>query len=358
MSDDELLAFRDGGVGRMRLNRPRALHTLTLDVCRAMTAALLEWRHDPAVQAVMLDHAAGRGFCAGGDVLRIATSAQGHGGAARAFFFQEYRLNHLLFGYVKPTAAFMDGVTMGGGVGVALPCRYRIATERTAFAMPETSIGLFPDVGGGRYLSRLPGRLPQFLALTGSRLDGSECAALGLATHYIRSEELDGVKGRIAAVPDELEEILAAAATVPPPAAIEADRARIDRLFAADRLEDILAALAADPSVWAARQLAILRAKSPAACKVALRLLAEGARLDDFADEMRVEYGLVCHVYPRHDFVEGVRALLIDKDNAPSWRPPTPEEVTDAMIDAMFAPLPAREAWTPLPEEEDRPDEL
>ena len=357
MIDDELLALRDGVVGRLRLNRPRALHTLTLEMCRAMTEALLAWRDDPAVEAVLLDHAAGRGFCAGGDVLRIATSAQGHGGAARAFFFQEYRLNHLLFGYAKPTVALMDGVTMGGGVGVALPCRYRIATERTAFAMPETSIGLFPDVGGGWYLSRLPGRMPQFLALTGAKLDGAECAALGLATHYLASDTLDGVKARIAAAPKRIEDILAAAAAAPPPAAIKADRERIDRLFAAERLEDILAALAADPSDWAARQLAILRTKSPVACKVALRLLAEGARLRDFADEMRLEYGLVCHIYRRHDFVEGVRALLIDKDNAPRWQPPTAEDVTNAMIDAVFEPLPARETWTPLPEE-DRPDGL
>ena len=153
--------------------------------------------------------------------------------------------------------------------------------------------------------------------------------------------------------PEQLEAILVAASSEPPPSAIMAQRESIDRLFAAERLEDILAALAADPSEWAARQLAIVRARSPTACKISLRLLAGSAGLDDFADEMRIEYGLVCHVCRENDFLEGVRALLVDKDNAPKWRPATPEEVTDAMVDAAFAPLPAPEAWTPLPQEDE-----
>jgi enoyl-CoA hydratase/carnithine racemase len=242
----------------------------------------------------------------------------------------------------------MDGVTMGGGVGIACPCKYRIATERTVFAMPETSIGLFPDVGGGRYLSRLRGRIAQFLALTGARLDGAECVALGLATHYIPSDRLEEVKRRLIEMPEHVEAILRAAGTEPPPARIVENYAIIDRCFASDRLEDIVAALQTDGSDWALKELATLRAKSPTACKVSLRLLVESPKQFHFLDEMRMEYGIVVRMFRHPDFIEGVRAVLIDKDNAPRWSPPTPEEVTDEMIDRIFEPLPAEEAWTPL----------
>jgi enoyl-CoA hydratase len=344
---DEVLFAVEGGLGRIRLNRPRALHALNTAMCATMLERLAAWRGDPAVVAVAIDHAGGRGFCAGGDVRMIAESGAGDGTAARAFFRVEYQLNHLLHSFVKPTIAFLDGVTMGGGVGLALPCRWRVATERTALAMPEATIGLFPDVGGGWYLSRLPGRTGAFLALTAARLDGAECLSLGLATHFVPSERLDGVKAALAADPRRAEAILAEAAVPPPPARIERDRDKIDRLFAADTLEDILAALEADPSDWAARELAALRTKSPQACKVALRLLREGARMTDFADEMRMEYGVAAHVCQRHDFLEGVRALLVDKDNAPGWDPASPERVTDHMLDTIFAPLSADETWEP-----------
>jgi enoyl-CoA hydratase len=214
--------------------------------------------------------------------------------------------------------------------------------------MPETSIGLFPDVGGGWYLSRLLGRLPQFLALTGARLDGAECFALGLATHYIPHEALDVLKHEIAEDSGRIDAHLAHAQVAPPPARIKENRERICRLFASDRLEDILAALEADPSDWAKKELAALRKKSPTSCKVSLRLLEEGGRMRDFAGEMGKEYALVAHIVAHPDFAEGVRAVLVDKDNAPAWQPPTPEEVSDTMIDRLFEPLPAREAWTPL----------
>ena len=337
-----------GRIGRIRLNRPKAIHALTRDMCSAMIEALVEWRSDPAVEAVTIDHAEGRGFCAGGDVRMLAESGAVDGREARAFFHEEYRLNHLLFTYVKPTIAFMDGITMGGGVGISQPCRYRVATENTRFAMPETTIGLFPDVGGGWYLPRLPGRVGQFLALTGARLDGAECHHLGLATHYVPQEALERVKAQIAERPNEVEAILAEASVAPPEARIAANRERIDRLFASDRYEDILQALDADGSDWAAKELETLGGKSPQACKVSLRLLADGAKMADFADEMRQEYAVASRVVQRHDFVEGVRALLIDKDNAPRWDPPTPEGVTDHLIDTIFAPLPQDEQWTPV----------
>lgn len=346
---EKVVSRIEGRVGRLRLNRPEALHALDLDMVREMTAALQGWQLDPAAKLILIDHAQGRGFCAGGDVVGIARASQGHGAAGQAFFFQEYRMNHLMYTYPKRGVVFMDGIVMGGGVGIACPCKYRIATERTLFAMPETSIGLFPDVGGGRYLSRLRGRIAQFLALTGARLDGAECVALGLATHYIPSDRLEDVKRRLIEIPEHVEAILRAASVEPPPARIVGNYAAVDRCFASDRLEDILAALEADGSPWAMKELATLRAKSPTACKVSLRLLVESPRQFHFLDEMRLEYGIVVRMFRHPDFIEGVRALLIDKDNAPRWTPATPQEVTDEMIDRIFEPLPPEEAWTPLP---------
>jgi enoyl-CoA hydratase len=242
----------------------------------------------------------------------------------------------------------MDGITMGGGVGISQPARYRVATENTRLAMPETGIGLFPDVGGGWYLSRLPGRMGQYLALTGHRLDGAECLALGLASDYLPADRLDAAKALIAQTPSEMTLILDDLALAPPEARIVAHQAAIDRLFASDRLEDILAALAADPSDWAQATLATLATKSPQTMKVSLRLLKEGAAMIDFAAEMTQEYAVGYRVVTRHDFIEGVRAVIIDKDNAPRWNPATAEGVTDALIDEIFAPLPEREAWTPV----------
>ncbi|TFI57803.1 enoyl-CoA hydratase/isomerase family protein [Sphingomonas parva] len=345
---EDVLTLTEGAIGRIRLSRPKAIHALTRDMCSAMIAALLDWREDAAIEAVIIDHAEGRGFCAGGDVVMLAKSGESDGAQARAFFHEEYRLNHLLFSFMKPTIAFMDGITMGGGVGISQPARYRIATENTRFAMPETSIGLFPDVGGGWYLSRLPGRIGQYLALTGARLDGAECLALGLATHYLPAASLAEVKARIAADPQGIEAILCQASLPAPEARIEANREAIDRLFASEDYEEILAALEADGSEWAQAQLATLRTKSPQACKVSLRLLYDGARVQDFAHEMRQEYAVAARVVQRNDFVEGVRALLIDKDNAPRWSPATPEGVSDHLIDQIFAPMPEGEEWTPL----------
>lgn len=345
---DEILAFVEGKVGRLRLNRPKPIHALNETMCHAMIAALVAWREDPDVEAVLLDHAEGRGFCSGGDVRAVAESGKADGAAARAFFGTEYQLNHLLFTFAKPIVSFMDGIVMGGGVGIALPARYRIATERTVFAMPEATIGLFPDVGGGWYLSRLPGRIGQYLALTAARIGGAEAKALGIATHYVPSGALDVVKAAIIAEPERIETILDAATVSATETPILKQRESIDRLFAADSLEDIFAALEANDGDWARGVLASLRTKSPQSCKVALRLLHEAAVRTDFADEMRAEFGIAAHVCQRHDFIEGVRALLIDRDNAPKWDPATPEGVTDHMIDTIFGPLPDGEEWEPL----------
>ena len=345
---DEVLISAERGVGRLRLNRPKAIHALTTEMCEAMSEALLRWRTDSNIECVLIDHAEGRGFCAGGDVVMLANSGAGDADKAKEFFFAEYRLNHLLFTYDKPTIAIMDGITMGGGVGISQPCTFKVATENTRLAMPETSIGLFPDVGGGWYLPRLPGRVGQFMALTGARLDGAECHYLGLATHYVPQASLEELVERLVKAPARASGALGSMAVKAPDAAIEANLPAITKLFASDRLEDVIAALDGDDSEWAQRERDTLGTKSPLSCKVSLRLLAEGANRASFADEMRAEYALAGRVVRTHDFREGVRALLIDKDNAPKWDPPSPELVTDQMLNELFEPLPTSEEWTPF----------
>ncbi|MEJ2410676.1 MAG: enoyl-CoA hydratase/isomerase family protein [Novosphingobium sp.] len=345
---DELLIRREGVAGIISLNRPKAIHALTLGMCEGMTEVLTRWAADPEVQVVILDHSEGRGFCSGGDINLLRQSALEDGGVAgRQFFFEEYRLNHQLFTYKKPVIAFMDGITMGGGVGISQPARYRVATENTRFAMPETGIGLFPDVGGGWYLSRLDGRVGQFLALTGARLKGEECLWAGLASHYLPSEVLAEAKRRIAAG-HEIAGVLGALAVTPPESAIAGHAAQIRKHFAFDTLEEVLASLDAEGSEWADKELASLRTKSPQACKVSLRQLAESTKLETFAQNMAMEYRIGSRVIVLPDFAEGVRAVIVDKDQAPKWNPATPEGVTDAMLDAIFAPLPTEEEWKPL----------
>ncbi|MEQ1548823.1 MAG: enoyl-CoA hydratase/isomerase family protein [Chakrabartia sp.] len=344
----DILTRTEGKAGIISLNRPSALHALTLDMVHAMTAQLQAWADDAAVQCIIIDHAEGRGFCAGGDIRFLADSGAKDGKDGRKFFHDEYQLNHLLFTYPKPVIAFMDGITMGGGVGISQPAKYRIATENTRFAMPETGIGLFPDVGGGWYLSRLEGRVGQYLALTGARIAGAGCLALGLATHYLPSEALAEAKARIAEDPDRVEGIFGQLSVTPPESKIVDQIADINRLFASDVYEEILAALEADSSDWAQKEMATLSTKSPQTCKVALRQLSESAVLTDFADNMRMEYRIAHRVITRPDFIEGVRAVIIDKDNAPQWNPATPEAVTPALLDEIFAPLPAADEWKPL----------
>jgi enoyl-CoA hydratase len=381
----EVIARTEGRLGRLTLNRPAALHALTARMCADMLAALVSWRDDDAIAAIVIDHAPGtRGFCAGGDIRMLAESGAGDGVAAREFFHTEYRLNHLLKAYPKPVIALIDGITMGGGVGISVHGAYRVATERTVFAMPETGIGLFPDVGGGWFLPRLPGEVGVWLALTGARLKAADCVAAGVATHFVQSARLGDLVAELSAPsflvgegregaraegaqtapprstfiapsplpsPDEGEAHVLARFAGDPGSLVELtaeNRARIDRLFAHGSVEEIVAALAQDGSDWARAQLDALQTKSPQTMKVALRQIREGAKFKSFADNMRIEYRIACRVVRRHDFLEGVRALIVEKDNQPKWRPDTLEGVTDAMLDEIFAPLPPAEEWTPL----------
>ncbi|HEX7871644.1 MAG TPA: enoyl-CoA hydratase/isomerase family protein [Sphingobium sp.] len=356
MSDETLFRI-EGKAGIVSLNKPRTIHALTHGMVLAMSGQLVPWASDDAVEIILLDHHVepgadaklSRGFCSGGDINLVRESVLTDGGASgRRFFYDEYQLNHLMHEYAKPIVAFMDGITMGGGVGISQPARYRIATENTRFAMPETGIGLFPDVGGGWFLSRLPGRVGRYLALTGARLDGADCLAISLATHYLPAAALPEAKRRIAAAPGDVDAILADLSTTPPEAKILGQTADIDRLFASNRLEDILAALSADEGEFAKTTLTTLQSKSPQTCKVALRQLDLGAAAATFADNMTIEYRIASRVLDLPDFPEGVRAVLVDKDHAPKWNPATAEAVGEDLLDSIFAPLPPEQEWHPL----------
>jgi enoyl-CoA hydratase len=352
-----VLTACEGKLGLLTLNRPEALHALNLDMVTRLTDALLSWRGNRAVSAVLLDHAPDtRGFCAGGDIRMLAESGAGDSVEARAFFHAEYRLNHLIHTYPKPIVALIDGVTMGGGVGLSVHSPIRIATERTVFAMPETGIGLFPDVGGGWFLPRLPNQIGVWLALTGARLKAADCLVAGVATHFIPTELVGAARAQIAGAAQTADAARAIASGLdaldePAGAAREltdANRKRIAHCFAFDSVEEIVAALESDGSDWAKSQIAIMALKSPQTLKVALRQIREGGRMASFAEVMAMEYRIGARVVCRPDFLEGVRAVIVDKDNAPQWNPASLAGVDRVLLDAIFAPLPDDEEWTAL----------
>lgn len=343
---DSVLTKIEGGVGYITLNRPDALHALNLDMCETIFAALRVWALDPSVHIVIIDHAEGsRGFCAGGDIAMLRNSGMGDGKEARAFFAEEYRMNAAIKAFPKPYLALMDGVTMGGGVGLSVHGSHRIATERTLFAMPETGIGLFPDVGGGWFLPRLQGELGTWLALTGARLKGVDVAAARVATHFLPSELIPNLKAQIfeadfsAGAAEMLGEIVARLTHAVPAGSFEEHMSAIDECFAHDRAEDIISALEMNGSEWALKQVETIRSKSPETVKVALRQVREGGRCETFEDNMRMEYRIGWRKVQSPDFIEGVRAVIVDKDHSPKWAPATLEDVSDADVDRFFAPL-------------------
>lgn len=338
---DEILFEAEGGVGLVTLNRPQALNALTLAMVRALDARLRAWAGDPAVRFVVIQGAGERAFCAGGDIRALYDSGKTKADTLTADFYrEEYRLNRLIKRYPKPYVALIDGVVMGGGVGVSVHGSHRVATERTLFAMPETGIGLFPDVGGSYFLPRCPGRVGFYLGLTGARIKATDCVYAGIATHYVRSDALDDLVDALrrdsgGAVAD----VIARFATPPGAASLERDRAAIDRCFSARTIESILGALDSDGSEWAKGARATMGEKAPICEKVTLRQLERGAALS-FEDCMVMEFRLSQRAMAAHDFYEGVRAAVIDKDRAPKWRPAALADVSDADVEAWFAPLP------------------
>jgi enoyl-CoA hydratase len=352
---DEIVLGREGAVATLTINRPQALNALTLANYRRFAPALAGWAEDQSVRAVVVLGAGGRAFCAGGDVRAVYEAGRGLAGdpdLTAVFFREEYELIRAIHRFPKPYVAIIDGITMGGGAGISVNGAYRIATEHTLFAMPETAIGLFPDVGATRFLNRCPGRIGIYLGLTGTRLGAADMLYCGLATHVTTRDRARSVVAMLGREPSRIDAVLGGAAVDPGPAPLAALRRAIDGCFAGDTIEAILDALAAEAAAageharWAEATRAGLLDKSPTSLKVTLRQLRLG-RDYDLDQALTLEYRLTQHMMAAHDFYEGVRAALIDKDRAPRWRPASLAEVSAAMVEAYFAPLGDRELRFP-----------
>ena len=355
MSGEQVLLERRGGLGIVTLNRPEALNTLSLAMYRRFDPALIAWANDPDVRAVIVRGASARAFCAGGDVVAIyeARAETGDAGYKADFFREEYTLVRRVHRFPKPYLALMDGVTMGGGAGIAVNGSFPVTTERTLFAMPEVQIGLFPDVGATRFLNRCPGKIGLYLALTGTRLGAADLIYCGLARHFVPQARLEAlvdalaVRGWEGDAQAEVAAVLAAFADDPGPPMLRDRHASIDRCFAGESVEAILTALADESDRWAQDARAAMERASPTSLKIVFRQLRQGAA--DVEDALALEYRLTQNVMARHDFFEGIRAQLIDKDRAPRWQPATLAAVSDADVDSYFAPLGARElSFAPL----------
>jgi enoyl-CoA hydratase len=332
---------RQGALAIVTLDRPQALNALTLEMAAELDRRLAAWANDPALGAVLIRSAGGRAFCAGGDIRALYEAGRRGEPYAADFYRCEYRLNHRIKTFGKPYIAVIDGIVMGGGVGLSVHGSHRVVTQRSQFAMPETGIGFFPDVGGSWFLPRCPGALGTYLGLTGARLGAADMFYCGLATHHVPSQGLRGLVALLDGTHDhvEVEARLARRATDPGPAPLAERRREIDRCFGADSVEEILAGLDRERTPWATETAAELRRKSPTSLKVTLRQLRIGAEAESFAAVMQMEYRLARRFMTGSDFYEGVRAAVIDKDQAPRWQPATLAEVSEAEVARYFAPL-------------------
>jgi len=345
-ASDDLRIEQRGGVVIVTLNRPRALNALSFEMCRTMHEGLARWQADADVRAVLIKGAGERAFCAGGDLrwLHDVLSSQGVD-TALEFYALEYAMNARLHHFTKPYVALLDGITMGGGVGVSVHGSHRVVTERTVFAMPETGIGFFPDVGATYMLPRLRGAVGLYLGLTGARLHAADCVWAQIGSCHIPAARLDALEDALvradlaADAHRKVDSLLARFRADPGPAPLSEDIERIDSCYGRKDLGAVLEALGAEATGWGAAQLAQLSTKSPTSLAVTFRQLQEGATLA-FDDAMRLEYRLVPRFLAGHDFREGVRALIIDKDGLPNWRPGRLEEVSPAEVEAYFRPLP------------------
>ncbi len=340
-SDAEVLFERRGALGLVTLNRPKALNALTQGMCVAMKIQLDAWAKDDAVKSVAIRGNGERAFSAGGDIRALYESGQQKTPYALQFYRDEYVLNATIKRYPKPYVALIHGIDMGGGVGVSVNGSHRVASETMTFAMPETGIGLFPDVGGSYFLPRCPGEIGMFLGLTGARLKTTDSLYAGIATDFVPMARWNLLITALAdgAVPDTA---IAGLKDTVLDTFLAERRNAIDRTFAQGSVEDILAALDAEHTDWAQDTAETIRTKSPTSLKIAFRQIREGKKLD-FDDCMRMEYRMVNRIVAGHDFYEGVRAVIIDKDNAPKWRPAELAGVSDADVDAYFAPLGEKE---------------
>ncbi|MFD8607486.1 enoyl-CoA hydratase/isomerase family protein [Streptomyces sp. NPDC059631] len=341
-TEDPVLLRTDGRAAHIVLNRPRALNALTHEMVRRIDAALTAWEHDPAVATVVISGAGERGLCAGGDIRAIHDDAKtGDGTAAAAFWRDEYRLDARIARYPKPYVAVMDGIVMGGGVGVSAHGSVRVVTERARVAMPETGIGFVPDVGGTYLLGLAPGELGTHLALTGAQIGAGDALLCGLADHHVPAAALGAFTADLAGL--SVHDALARHVRQPPPGDLAGQREWIDTCYAADTVEEILDRLLGRGEAAAKEAAETLLTKSPTALKVTLAALRRARRLGPLEAVLDQEYRVSCAALAAPDLVEGVRAQVIDKDRRPRWSPGTLAEVTAADVDRFFAPLGDRE---------------
>lgn len=336
-----------GSVGFITLNRPKALNALSLTMIRALSAALLAWRDDPAITAVAIRGVNKEGpfgaFCAGGDIRFFHQAVLAGDPALEDFFTEEYTLNHLIHHYPKPYVAFLDGIVMGGGMGISQGSKLRIVTQRTKMAMPETAIGLFPDVGGGYFLGRCPGHLGEYLALTGVTIGAQDALAAGLADVAVEAAGLPQLWDSLAAAPaatlGRLQQLIATK-SIADNADLICTRGQIDQFFGLESVPAIVAALEGASTPWAAETAALLRKRSPLMLHVVLEQVRRG-RTMALADDLRLERDMVHHCFHLRpgtagETMEGIRAVAVDKDHSPRWNPARIEDVTLSMVAPFF----------------------
>jgi len=346
-ASDEVLTRREGRAGRITMNRPKALNALTHGMVRRIWDALAAWKNDPAVELVLLDGAGDRGLCAGGDVRSLYESRMGGTAYARSFWRDEYRLNALIGRYPKPYVAIMDGIVMGGGIGLSAHGTHRIVTERSQLAMPETGIGLIPDVGGTWLLGRAPGEAGIYLGLTGESMGPADAIHAGFADSYVPSAALPALADRLCdPAAGAVGAVIGGLAQTPGVSGLARRRDDIDRAFARDTVDAIIAALESSPDEWATKAGAALARKSPKSLKLTLAAVRRARHLRRLDDALRLEYRLTVRLFEDGEFLEGVRAQIIDKDRKPKWSPPALADVTHDLVERYLAPLAATEELT------------
>lgn len=340
----EEIPGKGGHLGIIILNRPKVLNSLNHTMIHAMYDQLQEWATAPHIKAVVVRKAEGRAFCAGGDLRLTYDRIKTHDPAMVDFFRDEYQLNRFIFHYPKPYIALLDGITMGGGVGISIHGSHRIATDNLLFAMPETSIGFFPDVGGSYFLPRLPGNMGSYLGLTGARVTSDDCVCLGIANFKVAEDNLHALLHTLANQPFGHDPRTTVTKLIEPfqietqASSLLANQSSINTCFSGQTMESIFTHLNQSDNAWEKETAALLRKKSPTSLKVTLQAIQEGKHLD-FDACMRQEYRLVTRFLKGNDFAEGIRAVIIDKDQSPNWFPNTLEGVTNKEVEKYFAPL-------------------
>ena len=335
--ESEVLFDVQGCVGLITLNKPKALNALSLNMVVSIHNQLISWASDESIELIVIKADGNRAFCVGGDVRALYDNRGTNYGSE--FCGKEYLLNTYLYNYPKPYLALMDGAVMGGGVGVSIHGSHRIVTERTIFAMPETGIGLFPDIGAGWFLPRCPGEIGMYLGLTGHRLNASDCIYTGLADYYIQSEFLEAVVKKLSernVTRSKINDVLYEFSINGESSDFYKSRNSIDRCFSADSVESIIDRLRKEKSPWGDNIADIINLKSPTSLKITFKQLRAGALMKRFEEVMAMEYRMATHVFKNNDFFEGIRSVVIDKDGNPNWDPSTLEEVTPSEVDKYF----------------------